>query len=153
MAKQVAPSLNESMKLITGNMINSLRLTDLFFGTVISVSPLKIRIDQQHILEEPSLILSNMVKDHAVDITVSMQTVNDNYLVPTHTHPGDSGGNTGPTADFDTTHKHDITGRKKIIMHYGLKDGEKVILVRMTGGQRYLILDRVETPICEGEYL
>lgn len=153
MVKQVAPSLNESMKIIAGNMLNSLRLTDLLFGTVISASPLKIRIDQQHILEETSLILSNMVKDHYVDVTVSMQTENDAFMNPSHTHTCPSTGGPTDMGTLDTTHKHEIKHTIKMLKHYGLKDGEKVILVRMTGGQRYLVLDRVENPICKGEWL
>lgn len=165
MVKVTAPTLNESMKLIVGNYLNSIKPADLFFGTVTNVSPLTIQIDQKHILTESFLILSNMVKDHAVDMTVSMKTVDDNYLddnAKKHTHGGSTltgnlgaaiAGNTDVTNDFDTTHHHDIKGRKKIILHYGLKNGEKVILLRMQGGQRYLVLDRVETPICEGEWL
>lgn len=152
MVKVTAPTLNESMKLIIGNYLNAIKPTDLFFGTVTNISPLTIQIDQKHILTESFLILSNMVKDHSVDITVSMQTENDAYMNPSHTHTGNL-GNPTDAGNLDTTHHHDIKGRKKIIMHYGLKKGEKVILLRMQGGQRYLVLDRVETPICEGEWL
>lgn len=152
MVKVTAPTLNESMKLIVGNYLNSIKPADLFFGTVTNVSPLTIQIDQKHILTESFLILSNMVKDHAVDMTVSMQTVNDAYMNPSHTHTGNM-GNPTDAGNLDVTHHHDIKGRKKIILHYGLKNGEKVILLRMQGGQRYMVLDRVETPICEGEWL
>lgn len=165
MVKVAAPTINESMKMISVNLLNSMRLTDIFFGTVISVSPLKIQIDQKHILEQPSLILSNAVKDHEVDITVSMMTVDDNYLdekAKNHTHGGSTltgnmgaaiAGNTDVTNDFDTTHHHDIKGRKKIIIHNGLLLDEKVILLRMQGGQRYFVIDRVSEHICEGEWL
>lgn len=154
MARESVPPLHESMKTIAYNLMQSMKLTDILYGTVSKASPLEIAVDQRFILTESFLVLSNMVKDHAVDITVSMKTEDDNYLVPNHTHGnGNNGSPTTTTSDFDTTHHHDIKGRKKIIMHYGLKVGEKVILVRMQGGRKYLVLDRIETPICEGEWL
>lgn len=152
MVKLGAPTLNESIKLIVANYINAIKPTDILFGTVKEVSPLTIQIDQKHILTESFLVLSNLVKDHDVDITVSMKTVDDAYMNPSHTHTGNM-GNPTDTGTLDTTHHHDIKGRKKITFHYGLKLNEKVILLRMQGGQRYLILDRVETPPTEGEWL
>ena len=161
MARQTSPSLNESMKLIVANMLNSIQPTDIFYGTVTGVGPLQITINQKLVLPESFLILSNMVKDHYVDLTVSFQTENDKFLVPTHTHPFEDTQPNGqpkpsvtqPTIDFDTTHKHEIKHKIKVLQHYALKKGEKVILLRMQGGQKYLVLDRVETPPTEGEWL
>lgn len=160
MARQASPSLNESIKLIVGNYLNSIRPTDLFFGTVTSVVPLQISINEKHVLPESFLILSNMVKDHYVDMTVSFQTEEDAFLKPDHTHtfndyltdPQKTSPNTTMTTDFDTTHKHEIKHKIKVLKHYGLKNGEKVILLRMQGGQKYLVLDRVNTPPVEGEW-
>lgn len=154
MSKETLPGINDSIKMIAFNLIDSMRLSDIKFGTVVGVSPLKIKIDEQEPLTEDWLILSNMVKDHDVDITVSMQTVEDDYLIPDHTHGnGNLGNPTTTTSDFDTTHRHDIKGRKKITFHYGLTIGEKVILLRMQGGKRYLVVDRVGTPPTQGEWL
>ena len=152
MVKVAAPTLNESIKIIADNLINSMQPADLFFGTVTSVSPLTIQIDQKHILTSEFLILSNLVKDHAVDVTVSMQTENDAFMVPDHTHTGNL-GNPTDAGNLDVTHKHEIKHKIKMLHHYGLTNGEKVILLRMQGGQRYLVLDRVEVPPCEGEWL
>ena len=165
MAKLTAPTLNESMKLIAHNLIHSMELTDIFYGTVTKDKPLEITIQQKIVLTEEFLILSNMVKDHEVDITVSMETVKDNYLdenAMNHTHLGTTlagnlgapiGGETYYTMNFDTTHHHDIKGRKKIMFHYGLKSGEKVILLRMQGGQKYYVMDRIDVPPTEGEWI
>lgn len=160
MARQTSPSLNESMKLIVANMLNSIQPTDIFYGTVTGVGPLQITIDQKLVLPESFLILSNMVKDHYVDLTVSFATENDAFLNPTHTHeyvdtplPPMPPSKTMPTTDFNTTHKHEIKHKIKVKQHYALKKGEKVILLRMQGGQKYLVLDRVNTPPVEGEWL
>lgn len=40
-------------------------------------------------------------------------------------------------------HSHGYTGKKKFLVHNGLRNGEKVILLRFQKGQRFLVLDRV----------
>lgn len=42
--------------------------------------------------------------------------------------------------DFDT---HDIEGTKQMTIHNHLEKGEEVILLRMQGGQKYIVLDRI----------
>lgn len=155
------PTITESMKMLTTSLLESMQMADIFFGTVTKESPLEISIDQQFILTEEFLVLSNMVKDHPVDLTVSFQTENDKFLIKDHTHPyEDTQPNGQPvtkstqtTPDLDVTHKHEIKHKIKVIQHYGLKNGEKVILLRMQGGQRYLVLDRVYDPPTNGEWL
>ena len=151
--------------MIALNLFDTMQPTDILFGKVIGVEPLEIMINQMNIIPADFLVLTNAVQDHSVDMTISMQTVEDNYLdanAMAHTHIGTTltgnlgapiAGNTGTTPDFDTTHKHDIKGRKKITLHYGLKVGESVMLIRLQGGQRYVVLDRVEMPQTEGEWL
>lgn len=154
MSRESIPPLHESIKKIAFNLINSMYMCDIKYGTVVGVNPLRIKIDEQEPLREESLVLSNMVKDHAVDITVSMKTVDDNYLKPDHTHGnGNNGSSTTTTPNFDTTHHHDIKGKKKIIMHYGLTVGESVILIRTQGAKKYIVLDRIGIPPTDGEYL
>lgn len=165
MVNMAAPTLNESIKMIAMNLFETLQPSDVMFGKVIKTNPLEIMIDQKNIIPAQYLVLTNLVREHSVDMTISMQTVEDNYLdvnAMKHTHIGTTltgnnglpiSGNTSTTPDFDTTHKHDIKGRKKIILHYGLKVGESVILIRLQGGQRYVVLDRVSGPQTEGEWL
>lgn len=153
MARETAPSLNESMRLIASNLMHTMQLTDIFYGTVTKVGPLEIMVDQKLILPESFLLLSNMVKDHYVDVTVSMQTESDSFMNPSHTHTCPSTGGPTDMGTLDTTHKHEIKHTVKMLKHYGLKVGEKVILLRMQGGKKYLVLDRIETPICNGEWL
>lgn len=51
-----------------------------------------------------------------------------------------------------TSHLHNIAGRKKIRVYNGLHKGENVILLRMRGGQKYLVLDRLTDHIVGGEW-
>ena len=40
------------------------------------------------------------------------------------------------------SHSHDIRGWKKLTLRWGLTVGERVILLRCDGGQKYVVLDR-----------
>lgn len=101
------------------------------FGTVISASPLKIQVDQKKTLTEAQLMLTNNVRDFTVEMTVDHQTENTS---------GGSGD-----ASF-ASHNHAYKGRKSYRVHLALKTGEKVILLRCDGGQKFLVLDRWEAP-------
>ena len=108
-------------------------------GTVESIKPLTIRIDQKLVLEEEELILTHLVKDYEVDITVSHETEEAEDIK-------------GVMPDFKS-HKHEYKGRKKITIHKGLKVGEEVVLLKVQGGQACIVLDRYTPPITEGEWL
>lgn len=148
------PPIAESVKMLAKGVMNASQLMDLRFGIVESVEPLRIRINPKMVLDDNYLILTNAVKDHSVDISVSWSTVEDNYLKANHTHGnGNNGSPTTNTTDFDTKHKHDIKGRKKIVIHNGLTLGEKVLLLRTQGGQNYVVIDRVDEIPLTGEWV
>lgn len=44
----------------------------------------------------------------------------------------------------DGTDKHAYKGKKAYKVHLALKTGEQVLLLRADGGQKFIILDRVE---------
>lgn len=46
-------------------------------------------------------------------------------------------------AHIPLDHAHGYSGKKKFIVHNNLLKGEKVILLRVQSGQKYLVLDRV----------
>lgn len=145
------PPLHESMKSIAFNLVNSMHICDIKYGTVVGVNPLRIKIDEQEPLREESLVLTNMVRDHYVDQTVSFQTENDAFMNPSHTHVGVHGQT--DTGTLDVTHKHEIKHRIKVLQHYGLKEGEGVILIRTQGAKKYVVLDRIQVPPTNGEWL
>ena len=108
----------EAIKKIVSNMLENSKLSKLEFGTVESVDPLKIRIDQKKVINASQLMLSHLVRDYYVDITVQHST--DSIYGAwdtTHDHP-DAGSNVIPI-----DHEHEYKGRKKIMMHYSLKKG------------------------------
>jgi len=104
----------------------------LVFGKVTSTSPLKIQVDQKLELAPWQLILTNAVRDYTVQMTVD------------HNTEKTSGGS--GTSVF-ASHSHAYKGKKIYRVHNALKTGEKVIMLRVDGGQRFIILDRVEVPV------
>lgn len=98
------------------------------FGTVVSTSPLKIQVEQKLTLEEQHLILTSNVKDFTVNMTMEHFTE-------------ETSGGSGYGA-FDN-HRHEYKGKKQFTIHLGLSPGEKVILLRVQGGQKYIVLDRI----------
>lgn len=166
---QAFPPIPHLVKCLAKGVIDASQPADIRFGIVESVNPLRIRINPQMVLGDEFLILTNAVKDHSVDVSVSWSTVSDDYLktestLYAHTHKGQNYiGNAGkPLAGesdpmditkYDTTHHHDIKGRKKITIHNGLTVGEKVLLLRTQGGQNYVVIDRVDEIPTTGEWL
>lgn len=113
-------------------VVEASNLTDYCIGMVESTAPLVIRTEQQETLTEDFLILTDLVRDYDVDITVN------------HTTQNRSGG--GGDSAF-ASHNHQYTGRKRITVHNGLSVGEAVILVRQAGGQEFIVLSRVNNHI------
>lgn len=115
------------IRKIVLNAVNAQKLTDVVYGTVESVAPLKVRIDQKLVLEQEHLKLTRAVMDYEVDMNVDHLTENR------------SGG--GGEASY-ASHNHEYKGRKKFIIHNGLVNGDKVTMIRAHGGQQYLIIDK-----------
>lgn len=134
------------------------KFSDVTYGEVVGVEPLKIKLNEILTLEEENIILTNAVKDHEIDITVQWETEDKKVdLIDNHTHLWAGGfGSTGPvnkSTDINSTHKHDIKGKKKIIVHNKLKSGEKVLMIKTYGGQKYVVIDRITEFKTEGQWL
>lgn len=115
------------IRKIVLDAVNAQKLSTVVYGTVESVEPLKVRIDQKLVLEQEHLKLTRAVMDYEVDMTVDHVTENR------------AGGS--EYAAFES-HNHEYKGRKKFLIHNGLVDGDKVTMIRAHGGQQYLIIDK-----------
>lgn len=111
--------------------VNAKDPMSLKIGEVISAKPLKISINQKITIPASQLMLTNAVRDYTVYMTVD------------HSTESTSGGS--GEAAF-SSHSHKYTGKKKYTVHNALKVGEKVILLRCDGGQKFIVLDRLEAP-------
>jgi len=104
----------------------------LTYGQVISAAPLEIQVDQKTPLTTDHLVLTRSVTDYDIDMTVAHQTEPH-----THSHSTPQG------VTSSETHSHAYSGKKTFRVHGALKVGEHVILLRMQGGQKYIVLDRI----------
>lgn len=110
-------------------------------GVVSSVSPLKISLNQKITISASQLLLTNAVREYTVYATVNHTT--DAGLSGVNITTSDSTESTEP---ISLEHSHTYTGCKKYTIHQGLKTGEKVLMLRCDGGQKFIVLDRLEAP-------
>lgn len=118
----------ENIKRAAMEAVKASMPSGVYFGTVISASPLKISVEQKMTLTEKQLVLTTLVQDFSVNMTVN------------HTTENRSGGS--GDASF-ASHNHEYKGTKSFLVHLGLKAGEKVMLIREQGGQKFIVLDRI----------
>jgi hypothetical protein len=111
------------------------------FGVVIGTDPLQISTEQKETFTASQLVLTAGVKDVSIDMTVDHETEPETDHVHSYydsdTGQGASGSTTRNTSP--TSHLHAYTGQKSFLVHRGLKVGDSVILLRMQGGQKYIV--------------
>lgn len=138
----------EAVKRAAVEAVEAGKPVQLVFGQVISASPLKIQVDQKAVYTEKMLVLTRNVTDYEVDMTVSHKTE-----IISHGHPVTdtyTGGGTAQSIDHD----HPYEGCKKFLVHNALVVGDWVVLARVQGGKRFVVLDRIQPhPALGGEWL
>ncbi len=105
--------LNDFLKLIKKISIEAIEdknPVNITTGEVISLSPLKVRVEQKLTLTEKMLIVPKSLTDYETVAEFSGEYMNLKLL-------------------------------------NALKTGEKVLLLRMQGGQKFLILDKIKEEI------
>ena len=145
-------ALTDLIKEIAVKAINANKPTSMYYGTVISTSPLKVQISSNLILTEEFLIVPMSLTDYTVQVSMNWSTENANI---DHTHnveytdkytaSGDTDNKTTVTKQMNSnkTHSHSLTGVKEITIYNSLKIGDKVILTQVQGGQEFIINDKV----------
>lgn len=120
-----------TIKEIASTVISNGEPMEVIVGEVVSVSPLAIKIDPKLTVPEENIILTKNTCEWTMEMSVDHVTENS------------AGG--GGMAEF-ASHNHDYVGRKKYLVHNQLVMGDKVIMLKETGGQRYIALDRWYNP-------
>lgn len=117
------------------------------FGKVTSAAPLQILVDQKMTLTPSQLVLTRNVTDFTTMVTVQWTSEKENE---SHKHQlkniNTSDGATIASAYTETQnvkHTHDVEGTKQMTIHNALEQGEEVVLLRMQGGQKYIVIDRL----------
>ena len=163
----MSSSLVEVIKKMAVGANDANAPTSVLFGTVTSVEPLEITVDQKLKLTERFLMLTKNVKDYKVDVTMDWNTentsldanhshsteVDSNISVSSDISPNDNNQKitndvTGEVSvsvkqkDIDLTHKHSIKRTKSITVHNALKINDNVILIQQQGGNNFVVLDK-----------
>lgn len=160
-------SLGEVIKKMAVGANDANAPTSVLFGTVTSINPLEITVEQKLKLTKEFLVLTKNVKDYTVDVSVDWGTesksLNANH---SHTLNGDisvsSNAEVNPNPDniavdirnevsnnigieqknINLTHSHSITGKKTMTIYNGLKLNDNVILIQQQGGNNFVVLDK-----------
>ena len=160
-------SLGEVIKKMAVGANDANAPTSVLFGTVTSINPLEITVEQKLKLTKEFLVLTKNVKDYTVDVSVDWGTesksLNANH---NHTLSGDisvsSSAEVNPNPDniavniknevsknieveqknIDLAHSHSITGKKTMTIYNGLKLNDNVILIQQQGGNNFVVLDK-----------
>ena len=122
--------LVESMKKAALEAMENSDPSRIMYGKVIQASPLQIQVNVKLILQAEQLVLTRNVTDYTIDVTATTGYAGG------HKHEDSLGGETSSNG----SHSHSISSIKIL---NALKVGEEVILIRQSGGQEYIVLDRV----------
>ena len=140
-----AVGLVKAMKRAALEAVEASKPVNVYFGQVVSASPLQINIEQKMILGEAQLILSRNVTDFKTMVTVQWETEKEEK---THTHKVEGSDGEGDSINItsktqNVKHTHEIVGQKEITIHNALEVGDEVILIRQQEGQKYVVIDRI----------
>ncbi len=114
-------------------------------GRVIAEEPLRIQVEQKFILEREQLLLTGAVEDREIVVEMNHQTEPAGGHSHGHgvtVHRGDVLYTGSTENDTEADHAHRYAGRKTMRLCNRLKTGDAVILLRLQGGQKFLVLDK-----------
>ena len=103
----------------------------VLYGKVVKTSPLEINLEQKITLTEEFLILTKNVTNYKIDLDITTSTDNADLTAEINEEK------------VDLTHKHGVALKTSITVNNSLKINDRVILLRVQGGQKYVVLDKV----------
>lgn len=127
------PNLVELIKIAALDAVNESKPVNLLFGKVISISPLKINVEQKLTLTEEQLILTSNVMDYKTKISFDnpeIKNIVKNYSI-----------DDVPGSDYKLTFQEKV--QNEVTIYNGLKIGDEVILLQIQGGQKFIVLDKI----------
>lgn len=128
------PNLVELIKKAAIEAVDTSKPTAVVFGTVVSTSPLKISVEQKLTLTEEFLILTKNVMDYQTQISFDNPSIKQVFTTWNMSEISES---TPSKLSFKESIEHDVT------IYNALQKDETVILIRLQGGQKYIVLDKV----------
>lgn len=121
--------LYEAMKRVVDEFDTNKDSTNAYFGTVKTIKPLTIELDNKLTLEESYFVMAKHLTDYKIECELQTEDI-QNFFVQ---HEG----------------KQEVQVQKglqkgEILLKNALKVGDRLILLRMEGGQQFIVLDRME---------
>ena len=120
-------NLVEVIKQISVEAMNAQNPTGIVYGKVISAEPLQIQINSKMTLDETFLVLTKNVSDYETETDISFA--------------GEG------VIEIDGINERFLKGISctdaKIKMKNALKAGDEVVMIKMQGGQKFVVLDKV----------
>lgn len=147
-----AVGINEKIKKAALGAMESSKPVNVYFGEVISTSPLKINVEQKMVLSEAQLILTRNVTNFVTMVMMNWETEESLEAQHKHTLIGNTEDGGDPehnhvlnrdTNAVNLNHSHILAGEKQIIIQNALDIGEQVIMIRQQEGQKFIVVDRI----------
>ncbi|MFD2117249.1 DUF2577 domain-containing protein [Paenibacillus yanchengensis] len=118
-------NLLSTIKQAAMDAVDASNPVSIVYGEVVQVEPLEIKVDQRFVLSAGFLIVPESLKKLELKLA--------------HTHEYSDTGINGETKKTTEAAKYE----EPIVIRTGLLARDKVIMLRLQGGQKYLLLDRV----------
>ncbi|HOL87043.1 MAG TPA: DUF2577 domain-containing protein [Defluviitoga tunisiensis] len=129
---------------------------NVMVGTVKQINPLIINVEQRLDLPAECLLLTDAVRDYQTELSFDNPAiknyihVDENSEKTLYFNPGSS-NETEESIRVKGTIKGDLYFKEKVkhevTIYNALKVGEKVLLLRVQGGQKYVVLNRLVNAI------
>ncbi|MCM3701421.1 DUF2577 domain-containing protein [Paenibacillus macerans] len=131
---------------------------NVLFGTVTKTNPLEVNVDQRFTLDEDFLIVTEGLTRYEIDLrhrhTFDGGVTSSALQTPLdlkHNHKIEDVATSDALEDpINLRHSHTYGGGDtgdalpdKIVIREGLKVGDAVLLLRVQGGQQYVVWDKV----------
>jgi len=127
-------SLVNAIKIAGLKAVDSTSPMQSAIGTVTSESPLEITIEQKAPIPAEFLLLTDAVRDYKAKLSFDNPDIKNKVQ---EYSMADVPGSSYKISFTDDTLQNEIT------IYNGLKLGDKVLMLRIEGGQSYVVLNRV----------
>lgn len=122
-------NINDAIKQLVMQTLQNTELSDVVSGEVINDNPLQIKIDSKIILTDEFLVLTNNVRDYETTV---------DYIEVTESEE---------ETDTEETDKEETPEpalkTAKCTIHNALKVGDNVLMLQQSGGQMFIVLDKI----------
>ena len=118
-------NLVQLIKKIAMDAVRAAKMCDYVTGVVTSEDPLKVKITNSFEIGEEFLVVPQSMTGHEVEVTIKKE-----YGWKTKDRSGGAGDDI-------------VLENVKIMIHNSLKAGDEVLMMRKSGGQEFVVIDKV----------